>query len=215
VDLVYALSAPQVESRESPEMAPAVEAAEDPFCSFWKGDDPRIHADLCSVLEEASIPHKTVRRRDHLFNLSNYPEFQVGVPFSLFERAENAVKDAFDLDSSDPDAAQSLSVPLLLIESSRSARKLPPMLTPPVSENIPGPPAERDASDWHPEEATAEIWSGDDSWLSNMILASLRENQMHCRRHTAEGRCTLFVLPGEGDRAREIVREIVEGAPPE
>jgi len=29
-----------------------------------------VHAELCEVLEEAGIPHKTVFRRDHLFNLS-------------------------------------------------------------------------------------------------------------------------------------------------
>lgn len=54
---------------------------EDPFCSFWKGDDPRVHAELCGVLEEAGIPHNTVYRRDHLFNLRNYSAFEVGVPF--------------------------------------------------------------------------------------------------------------------------------------
>lgn len=68
---------------------------EDPFCSFWKGEDARVHAELCEVLEEAGIPHKTVFRRDHLFNLTNYPGYEVGVPFSLFEKAEKAVQEAF------------------------------------------------------------------------------------------------------------------------
>src|SRR5260221_9756443 len=38
---------------------------EDPFCSFWKGNDPRVHAELCTVLDEADIPHKTAFRQDH------------------------------------------------------------------------------------------------------------------------------------------------------
>ena len=41
---------------------------EDPFCSFWKGTDARVCAELCTVLDEAGIPHKTIHRQDHLFN---------------------------------------------------------------------------------------------------------------------------------------------------
>src|SRR5438034_3781092 len=40
------------------------EDAEDPFCSFWRGDDPRIHAELCELLNEEGIPHRTLRRED-------------------------------------------------------------------------------------------------------------------------------------------------------
>src|SRR5229473_3358937 len=96
VDLAYALPVTESDSAETSQAASPVESDEDPFCSFWKGDDARIHAELCSVLDDTGIPHKTVRRQDHLFNLSNYPAFQIGVPFSMYERAEEAVKEAFD-----------------------------------------------------------------------------------------------------------------------
>ncbi len=215
VDLVYALPAVAELGGSSEEASTVTD--EDPFCSFWKGDDPRIHSELCAVLDDAGIPHKTVRRHDHLFNLSNYPAFQIGVPFSLYENAEMAVKDAFDLDSSDPNALQTLSVSRLLPvipESSRATEKLPPISTPPEDENIPGPAADGSDSDWPSEEATAEVWAGDDSWLSDMIVASLRENQIPVRRDNAAGKQILSVLPEDEDRARDIVREIVEGAPP-
>ena len=65
-----------------------------------------------------------------------------------------------------------------------------------------------------PEEATAEIWSGDDSSLRDMLIASLRENQIGVRQENAEGENSLFVAAEDEQRAREIVREIVEGAPP-
>ena len=83
--------------------APPGDPLEDPFCAFWKGDDPRLHVELTSVLDAASVPHKTIRREDHLFNLNNYPAFQIAVPYSFYERAELAIKDAFGLDASDPD----------------------------------------------------------------------------------------------------------------
>src|SRR5215475_2982726 len=71
---------------------------EDPFCSFWKGNEARVCAELCTVLDEAGIPHKTVHRRDHLFNFNNQSGYELGVPASLYEKAELAVKEAFGND---------------------------------------------------------------------------------------------------------------------
>src|SRR5258707_3143154 len=71
------------------------EDSEDPFCSFWRGDDPRIHAELCELLTEEGIPHKTIRREDHLFNLNIKSAFEIGIPFSQFPKAEAAIKNAY------------------------------------------------------------------------------------------------------------------------
>ena len=71
----------------------------DPFCSFWKGTDLRVCTEICTVLDEAEIPHKTIRRQDHLFNLNNQSPYEVGVPASLYEKAELAIKDAFGMDA--------------------------------------------------------------------------------------------------------------------
>jgi hypothetical protein len=68
---------------------------EDPFCSFWKGTDLRVCTEVCTVLDEAGIPHKTIRRQDHLFNFNNQSPYEVGVPASLYEKAELAIKEAF------------------------------------------------------------------------------------------------------------------------
>jgi hypothetical protein len=69
---------------------------EDPFCSFWKGEDPRIHAEICGLMNQQNIPYKTFRRADHLFNISTKTLFEIGIPFSLFEKAEAAVKEAYE-----------------------------------------------------------------------------------------------------------------------
>jgi hypothetical protein len=69
---------------------------EDPFCSFWKGEDPRIHAELCGLLTQQNIPYKTFRRADHLFNISAKTQFEIGIPFSLFEKAEADVREAYE-----------------------------------------------------------------------------------------------------------------------
>ena len=72
---------------------------EDPFCSFWKGTDLRVCTEICTVLDEAGIPHKTIRRQDHLFNLNNQSPYEVGVPASMYEKAELAIKNAFGTDT--------------------------------------------------------------------------------------------------------------------
>jgi hypothetical protein len=188
----------------------------DPFCAFWKGDDRRLHAELTSVLDSAGVPHKTIRRQDHLFNLNNYPAFQIAVPFSFYERAERAIKDTYDLDASDPDAVQSVTASLLPAEiyTSHSVRKLPAVLSPPADEAIPGPPSAGDDSDWFADDATAPVWSGDDASLQEMLTASLNENRILCRLETRAERATIFVQPEDKDRASEIVREVCEGSPP-
>jgi hypothetical protein len=186
----------------------------DPFCAFWKGDDRRLHAELTSVLDSSGIPHKTVRRQDHLFNLNNYPAFQIAVPFSFYERAERAIKEAYDLDASDPDAVQSLTASPLAIKPPGSIRKLPAMLSPPADEAIPGPPSGGDDSDWLAEDANASVWSGEDSSLQEMLTASLNENRIPCRLETRAEHATIFVRPEDKDRASEIVREVCDASPP-
>jgi hypothetical protein len=85
---------------------------EDPFCSFWKGEDPRIHAELCGLLTQQNIPYKTFRRADHLFNISAKTQFEIGIPFSQFEKAEAAVKEAYEgVDSPGTEGEAPLALP--------------------------------------------------------------------------------------------------------
>jgi hypothetical protein len=186
---------------------------EDPFCSFWKGEDARVHAELCEVLEEAGVPHKTVFRRDHLFNLSNFPAYQVGVPFSLFEKAEKAVQQAFGTE--DAEEREYLNTPRLLQSPRETVQKLPSTMTPPPDENILGPPTAGEETDWYPEDATASIWSTDTGEPSDFLVAALHENGINCRIDQQGAHARLYVLPEDARRAREIVREVVEGEPPE
>ena len=48
-----------------------------------------------------------------------------------------------------------------------------------------------------------------------MLGCCLRENRIHFRHSETGGEYQLFVLPEDETRAREIVREVVEGVPPE
>ena len=194
-----------------PEVVPEPgDPSEDPFCSFWKGDDQRVHAELCYILDAVNIPHKTVRRRDHLFNLSNFPSLEMGVPFSLYEAAENAVRAAFELDPDDPDAVRNLNAPPLIPDRGDRVRKLPESLSPAADEDIPGPPS--DADDAFAELETEKVWSGADGSYREMFAASLNENDIRSRWEARGDCCSLYVMPEDAARARQIIREIIEAS---
>lgn len=77
------------------ELAPGPDTEIDPFCQFWRGEDPRVFAELCDVLSAASIPYKTAELQEHAFNLMRFPEFRLAVPFSRFDAAEQAIAEAY------------------------------------------------------------------------------------------------------------------------
>jgi hypothetical protein len=184
---------------------------EDPFCSFWKGQDARVHAELCEVLEQAGIPHKTIFRSDHLFNFSNFPAYEIGVPFSLFGKAEKVVQETYGIDDVQDVGAQELAGQVLW--PSGSVPTLPEMVNLPP-QDIPGPPAAGESADWFPEDATASVWSADSREQSEFLVAALHENGINCRLDERGTQARLYVLPHDAASAREIIREVVEGEPP-
>ena len=146
----------------------------------WSGDDDRLRAEACSALERAGITPHPVSREDHLFAPSEHPRFEVYVAADVAAAAK-AVLDAQVLSAEEWDQ----------LEDS-GALELPDEDVPEVRS------ASRRRTDWHPEDATAEIWSGADTDLARMIAASLRENQIDCRIET--------ISPEEAD---------AENAPPD
>jgi hypothetical protein len=207
----------------------------DPFCSFWKGTDLRVCTEICTVLDEEGIPHKMIRRQDHLFNWTHQAPYQIGVPASLYEKAELAIKEAFGTDEENGEN------PLLLSEeNSASIQKLLDM---PLEEKLRGRPEEEvpsfldhltwrsrgsdgetkleetkrvstsDSEVWYPEDATVEVWDGEPAEAREMIEMSLQENDIRMRWEMQDGKPQLFVLPEDEERTKEIVREILEGEP--
>jgi len=70
-------------------------------------------------------------------------------------------------------------------------------------------------SGWLPEDLDAPAWSGKNVLTLDFIGKTLRENEISYRIDGKQANPMVFVHFEEKDRAKEIVREIVEGAPPE
>jgi hypothetical protein len=155
---------------------------------------------VCARLGAEGIPFRVSQRKQQVFwNLAE--RYEVFVPQDLHERAK-AIADEGVFDFSDTPEDQKIM-------------ELPPEDRSPLMED-------RKRS-WDPEDATVEIWSErtqDRAWfekvegLAWMIELSLSENQIHARIEVQDGFRKIFVSPGDERQAREIVREIAQGAPP-
>jgi hypothetical protein len=193
------------------------------FVLLWSGTDPHKHAEVIEALERENIPERSVRREDRLVYAYMRPPFEVYVPAALLPKAKATLKETMLMEEEEKQAAESgiLEIPA---EDEYAGNE----------NDSRGEPA-----DWHAEGATSKIWSGQDAEMAGMITASFRENQIPYRTSAEEAdpagesegsqprgtgteetetekkAIEIFVLPEDEARGKEIVREIVDAAPPE
>jgi hypothetical protein len=65
------------------------------------------------------------------------------------------------------------------------------------------------------EDASVSVWVGDDARIIEFLTAALRENEIPIRTVNEGALTVIYVPPSSAPRAREIVREITEGVPPQ
>jgi hypothetical protein len=181
------------------------EAQEGELALAWSGEDPRRREEVCSALQEHQIPYRATRHEDFLIYANPQSEFEVRVPMARLAEAKQIL------------AEEKLSDEAWRDLEEADELELPAEEAPDIQDAAP------QVEDWHPEKATAEIWAGRSHEVASMIVASLRENGIGCRVDLVEKaadqppeakREKLSVLPEDAARAKEIVREIVEAAPP-
>jgi hypothetical protein len=71
------------------------------------------------------------------------------------------------------------------------------------------------ADDPDPDDATAEVWAGEDADMADFIANSLRGVGVGCVIDDASGKHRVMVLPAAEKRAGEVVHEIVDDSPPQ
>ena len=65
------------------------------------------------------------------------------------------------------------------------------------------------------ERASVSVWAGDNPRTIEFLTTALRENEIPIRAVNKGGLTVVYVPPSNAARAREIVREIIEGVPPQ
>lgn len=160
---------------------------------LWAGEDPALHSSLLEQLESAGIPFvdkpaggESLTPKADVFN------FELGAQFG-FEVA---------ILSSHLAAAEPILERLLDQE--------PLDMELPAEDGAP-PAAETPA---HLSQATSPVWSGNDPERLDFLGQALKENEIPVRIETQGQQSTIYVPPEEETLASEIIREIVEGAPP-
>ena len=157
----------------------------------WSGDSQSDCVELCQELKDAGITYE----------VSQIPlgprsgmgvdwRFEIKVPHSLGDQARQLLNE-------NPDEIIELSPDPRLTEQDDVARRTY-------------------LRELHPEDAVVEILSKKREDESSIVELSLDTNLIRFRSERQDdGTVKLFVLPEDESRAREIVREIKEGKPPE
>jgi hypothetical protein len=163
---------------------------------LWAGEDPALHSALLEELEEAGIPYidKPTGADEVAPTADTLPidwkarfGFEVAVPSSSLAAAEKILEKLLDEEPVD-------------MEISAEDE------TGPAAEAVPG----------HLSAATSAVWrgAGEEQERAEFLSEALKENEIPVRVETRGSETTLYVPPEEEMLAREIIREIVEGAPP-
>lgn len=163
---------------------------------LWEGEDLALHTILLEELEGARIPY---------FDrpLGVFPGVRPADPFPIQPMTRFGYK--VSVLSSDLVPAREILERLLEQEPENIAIDSTDEESKPISSQ---PPSQG-------EEAIFEIWAGEREDVANFLRDAFRENEITTKVEIGGTETKIYVRPSDVARAREIVREVVEGRPPE
>jgi hypothetical protein len=199
VDLVHTLPTESTEPNSSPTLAHGT------FGPIWRGINQKTCVEICLELKAAGIHYEVTQ--------------------SLRSRSGTAVEFNYELAVAGDDVKQArelLGLPDILVED----LDLPG--EPAEDEALPEPAPENfidrrrtsrrrtPAARWYPEDAVVQIWKQPAHIEDAILEMSLREHGIRTRaEQLPDGEWALFVSPEDEPAAREILRQVVEGTPPD
>lgn len=162
---------------------------------LWAGEDPALHSSLVEELEAAGIPFVDRPTGD-----DQVPPSADILPIDWKTQFGFAVAVA----SSEVAAAEKILEKLLGEEPADME----------IAANESSAPTTAELKPSTVGAVTRAVWSGADETRAGFLVQALKENEIPARVETRGSETTLYVPPEEEMLAREIIREIVEGAPP-
>jgi NADPH-dependent ferric siderophore reductase len=162
---------------------------------LWAGENPATHAALLEGLEAAQIPFsdKTLGDDEVAPTADPLPidwkprfGFEVAVLSGDLTAAKEVLEKLLDEEPAD------LEIPALEGVAAAEPRLVV-------------------ATETHP---TVEVWSGNDDRIAQFLTAAMQENEIPIHIENPGDETRIYVSAANDKRAREIVREVVEGAPP-
>jgi hypothetical protein len=165
---------------------------------LWRGGDPAKFTALQAALRDEGIPFWQTQIYDPAggflssrpYYLEATPGFEIRVHASDLERANGALE---WVESKENVSEVSGGSSMQAYDRLDARQSLP--------------------YDWDSSEATSEVWSGEDESMAEYLASALRENGIPSRiPDEPDRRVRLCVRPVDLIRARDIAREITEGA---
>jgi hypothetical protein len=162
---------------------------------LWAGEDPVLHTALLEQLQAMDIPFadKTLGDDEVAPTADPLPidwkprfGFEVAVLSSDLATAQEALEKLLNEEPVD------VEIPAQQAVTSEE----PPLIW---------------ATEEHP---TVEIWNGNDERIAQFLTAAMQENEIPIHMEMPGEQTRIYVSAANEKRAREIVREIVQGAPP-
>jgi hypothetical protein len=173
----------------------------------WRGSDPVSFSAALAALRNAGIPNYPVSDHDQFVWGLAIPRPRYGLLVSrvdlqkalecvsgIVERSPLALGITPEWALKEDKAAESDTM-----NRTRSQQEIPDDIAP----------------DLKLEQATAEVWVGERGELAEVLQACLRENGIASVIDDSGGSTRIRVVSESEARAREIIREVVEGTPPE
>jgi hypothetical protein len=226
VDLVDALP-PEEEIDHSP---PPTAAQMDRPTLLWSGANGGVFAALTTALDEAQIPYNKEELDARLVFTSQHSDLEVWVPAANLPQAQPILNGVL----ANPLHSQAAQDHCAAEDGEgggpEDVNELP-------DESDKGADDIRDeyvARELYPEDATAEIWSGDNETMADVLKSCLAEIGINCyidrpdsdsetdspsesksEAPNSKSAFAVRVLPEDETRAREIVREVTDGTPPQ
>ncbi len=163
---------------------------------LWAGEDPAVHAALLEELEVAEIPFSDKSLGDDEVAPTADPlpidwkprfGFEVAVLSTDLAAAQEVLEKLLEEEPAD------LEIPA----QDGVATTEPPLVV---------------ATETHP---TVEVWKGNDDRVAQFLTAAMQENEIPIHIENPGDETRIYVSASNDKRAREIVREVVEGAPPQ
>ncbi|HEV2615742.1 MAG TPA: hypothetical protein VGU63_03925 [Candidatus Acidoferrales bacterium] len=208
VDLVDALPSEEVDHRlrtPSDEM--------DSPTLLWKGANGVTFSAITAALDNAKLPYNREDLDARLLFSSELAELEIWVPASHLTDAQNVLDEVLNstanapLPAERPDASN--EIPAYDDEGADDIRH-----------EIP--------KELYPEDATAKVWSSNgannaasnttnnDAIMAEVLKSCLAEIGVACYVDRPDsGDIAVRVLPEDEDRAKEIVRQVTDAAPPQ
>lgn len=172
-------------------------ASQSSFVLLWAGENPAFHEALLEELELSDIPYwdKPIGEGEVAPTAEPLPidpkprfGFEVSVPTADLAAAKQVLEKLLDEGE--------------LVDVELPAEDDAPAEKPPDNAAI-------------DEPATVGVWTGSDSRTLEFLTAAMRENEIPIRIENDHDQSVIHVSPSNAARAREIVREVTEAAPPE